>query len=92
MDLTTVDMWNYCPGPQNPADLGLRGCFPSEIAKNQTWREGPQWLKDCYPKLEGIIEETDISEDCLKEFQEKSSKKTCRGRDVVIHDDGLSRS
>ena len=76
LDLTTVDMWNHCPGPQNPVDLGSRGCFPSEIAKNQTWWEGPQWLKesqDCYPKLEGIIEETEISEDCSKEFRAKSN-------------------
>ena len=36
--------WFHCPGVFNPADLPLRGLSMVELAVNQLWRAGPEWL------------------------------------------------
>ena len=36
--------WNHCPGVLNPADLPSRGLTTLEVAVNQLWRRGPEWL------------------------------------------------
>ena len=37
-------MWRYCPTSCNPADIGSRGQFPSELKRNFLWLNGPSWL------------------------------------------------
>ena len=34
LDLTDRNMWRYCPPSCNPADVGSRGQFPSELKRN----------------------------------------------------------
>ena len=44
LDLTDRNMWRYCPTGCNPADVGSRGQFPSELKRNFLWLNGPSWL------------------------------------------------
>ena len=44
LDLTDRNMWRYCPTSCNPADVGSRGQFPSELKRNFLWLNGPSWL------------------------------------------------
>ena len=36
--------WHHCQGVDNPADLPSRGVKPADLAKNDLWLNGPQWL------------------------------------------------
>uniref|UniRef100_A0A8D8WGD5 Integrase catalytic domain-containing protein n=1 Tax=Cacopsylla melanoneura TaxID=428564 RepID=A0A8D8WGD5_9HEMI len=45
LDLTLPSQWNHVPTDQNPADLGSRGCFPSQIVDNDLWWHGPAFLQ-----------------------------------------------
>ena len=44
--LTEVKNWRHCPGIENPADIGSRGCLPTELVTKKMWWEGPSWLKE----------------------------------------------
>ena len=44
LDLTDRNMWCYCPTSCNPADVGSRGQFPSELKRNVLWLNGSSWL------------------------------------------------
>ena len=69
--LTDVKSWRHCPGVENPADVGSRGCPASELVSNSLWWEGPAWLKGSskhYPKS-GVSNEEDLSEECKKEVK-----------------------
>ena len=37
------ELWSYCPGMSNPADLPSRGLT---LSVNQLWRRGPEWLNE----------------------------------------------
>lgn len=37
-------LWSHCPGVLNPADLLSRGVNTLELAVNQLWRQGLDWL------------------------------------------------
>ena len=42
--LTRKEDWAYCPGEQNPADVGSRGECASRLKENELWWRGPMWL------------------------------------------------
>ena len=42
--LTAKEDWSYCSTDENPADLGSRGVFASQLKDNQLWWRGPSWL------------------------------------------------
>ena len=44
LDLTTREMWRYCPSPCNPADIGSKGLPASKLKNNSLWLHGPPWL------------------------------------------------
>ena len=69
--LTPVECWNHCPGRENPADLPTRGLTPTELATNQLWKCGPDWLKALEPLCRtSSLEE--IPELCLAELKASS--------------------
>lgn len=42
--LSNVNNWHHVKSVENPADVITRGAYPSELAKNSLWFNGPQWL------------------------------------------------
>lgn len=36
--------WSHVSSAQNPADLGSRGVFPSQLKASSLWWHGPEWL------------------------------------------------
>ena len=79
VELTSIDSWRHCPGTENPADLGSRGCFASEIVNNSLWWDGPSWLRgppECYPTSESVAEEEEILKECQKEVKLQPKKVT----------------
>ena len=71
--LTDVKSWRHCPGVENPADVGSRGCLASELVDHSLWWEGPDWLNGPpknYPNSE-VSSEEDMTEECRKEFKAK---------------------
>ena len=60
-----------CPGVENPAELGFRGCLASELVENSLWWEGPAWLRGP-PRNNpnsGVLKAEDLSEECRPEFK-----------------------
>ncbi|XP_034945196.1 uncharacterized protein [Chelonus insularis] len=43
-DLTSISVWRFVPGKQNPADCASRGISISQLRKHPLWWTGPQWL------------------------------------------------
>ena len=44
LDLTTREMWLYCPSHRNPADIESKGLPASKLENNSLWLHGPPWL------------------------------------------------
>ena len=50
--------WYHCPGKENPADLGSRRVFATELKNSSIWWSGPSWLKGDpkdYLKLKEVV-------------------------------------
>ena len=43
--MTNEASWRFCPGELNPTDLLSRGCRGEQLAQNQIWCTGPEFLK-----------------------------------------------
>ena len=67
-ELVPADLWNHCPGKENPADIPTRGLTPAELASSQLWRHGPEWLRTPKPPCVLPSSET-IPESCLAELK-----------------------
>jgi hypothetical protein len=62
LKLTNEENWRHCAGKTKPADIGSRGCLPSELVSNDLWWNGPTCLKQSpqsYPMSEKIKETED---------------------------------
>ena len=39
-----IKLWKYCPGNQNPADVGTRGIKASNLRESELWWRGRDWI------------------------------------------------
>ena len=55
---TEMKDWRYCPGKQNPADLGSRGMKATELKESKIWWSGPAWISDRqnWPETNEVIQ------------------------------------
>ena len=70
--MTDVKSWRHCPGIENPADIGSRGCLASELVSSSLWWIGPAWLKSSpknFPKF-GTVSDEELPEECSRKFKE----------------------
>ncbi|XP_059217643.1 uncharacterized protein LOC131994781 [Stomoxys calcitrans] len=66
-ELTHGAKWRYVSTHDNPADLGTRGCKPSDLMGNNLWWKGPSWLtnpESTWPSRNPII--PDLSKQVIK--------------------------
>ena len=45
MEVVPPSRWHHVSGMSNPADCASRGLYPSELANQTLWWEGPSWLR-----------------------------------------------
>ena len=66
--LVPPQLWNHCPGKDNPADIPSRGLDPTDLSLSKLWRHGPDWL--C-PSIEHSpsIPDDGLPEQCLTELK-----------------------
>jgi hypothetical protein len=74
--LTPVEVWMYCPGKENPADLPSRGVNLEVLINNPIWLYGPSWLS------EDIIQTDTASYICRRE---DSVPEECRSEMKINH-------
>ena len=43
--LTDKNLWRFCPGVENPADIPSRSCMAADLVRNDLWWNGPSFLK-----------------------------------------------
>ena len=70
LKLSRKNDWAYCPGEENPADVGSRGMLGSRLRDEKLWWCGPEWLtrkEDEWPQT--------IEDMATPESQEKLKKK-----------------
>ena len=53
------NVWGWCPGEDNPADIPSRGCPLESLIEEEKWWKGPKWLRgssEYYPnKVEDMV-------------------------------------
>lgn len=67
--LTKKEDWKYCPGEQNPADIGSRGVLGSKLKEDELWWNGPNWLtegEDRWPRVESVVSTPESEEETKK--------------------------
>ena len=67
--LVPPDIWCHCPGVENPADIPTRKVKFANLAVNNIWWYGPEWLlgsEDMWPKKKRIL---DIPDHCVSEMK-----------------------
>ena len=67
--LTNQDVWRFCPGPENPADVASQSCSGQESIDHNLWWTGPEFLRnppDCWPDLPTQYESAVANEKIIK--------------------------
>ena len=68
--LTNKEMWRFCPGKANPADIPSRSCEACDLIRNKLWWNGPaflQWDSEQWPDLVTNYEEEDANKELIKQ-------------------------
>ena len=82
--LIPIELWNHCPGYENPADLPSRGMSAETLQESQIWWHGPPWLlegKDEWPNLTVVTEMPSDYYDEMRSCDKPKNK--------LIHSTGL---
>lgn len=69
---TEVSQWRHVPSQQNPADDVSRGMSATQLASNQRWVRGPEYLwqpQDRWPRVEAVA---NLLEDDVEVNKEKA--------------------
>ena len=67
--LTNKERWRFCPGVENLADLPSRSCSGLDLADNQVWWSGPEFLQknaDSWPDKPNWYESDTAQAELLK--------------------------
>ena len=67
--LTNQDVWRFCPGPENLADVASQSCSGQELINHNLWWTGPEFLRnppDCWPDLPTQYESAVANEEIIK--------------------------
>ena len=69
--LVHQDLWDHCPGTDNPADIPTRNTGIVNFLNESQWIQGPEWLSmdETYWPKRTLPRE--LSEDCIKEMKPK---------------------
>ena len=71
LDLTTREMWRYCPSHCNPADIGSKGLLASKLKNNSLWLHGPPWLiqpEESWP-VDISVDRLEASDEVMQEIK-----------------------
>jgi hypothetical protein len=85
-NLSSVNVWRFCPGSLNPADLPSRGISAQELSNESLWFNGPDFLskgEDEWPKCP--VANQGESDEVLKEVVKQPSNVV---RSLVTRNDG----
>ena len=69
--LVPAELWHFCPGVLNPADIPSRGSSPDELC-NSVWLTGPAWLKTSeQPPVQKATEgeSAEVLAECTRELK-----------------------
>jgi len=67
--LTNKDVWRFCPGTENPADIASRSCSGQEFIDYDLWWNGSDFLKNSseyWPDLPTQYESAIANEEIVK--------------------------
>ncbi len=73
--LVPKELWEHCPGKDNPADIPTRNNNPTTLNTNSRWFKGPEWLETeqaSWPRQPTV---TDPPETCLAEAKSSTKNK-----------------
>ena len=72
--LVAPEMWDHCPGPENPTDIPSRGMNPTKLSESEKWFHGPEWLllsEKQWPSTTDDSESTSAAEEELRRSRAK---------------------
>ena len=67
--LTDRDLWRFCPGKENPADIPSRSCTAADLVNTDLWWNGQLFLRDSidkWPNLPTTFEEQRANEELVR--------------------------
>ena len=82
--LIPSELWNHCPGYENPADLPSRGMSAEALQESEIWWHGPPWLLEGKDKRPNQADVTELSRDYYDEMRPSDKPKS-----KLIHSTGL---
>ena len=71
--LVHQDLWDHCPGIDNPADIPTRNTGIVNFLNESQWIQGPEWLSMDETHWPKRTLPRDLSEDCIKEMKPKDA-------------------
>ena len=70
--LVPQDLWDHCPGTENPADIPTRNLEIANFQKEDRWMRGPGWLSQDETFWPKRSLQQEPSEECIKEMKARN--------------------